>query len=1742
MEKKIIISGEAVKQINFSMQQNYVPIFRNITIKNNGRDALSGVKVRVSFEPEFAKPYESFLIDAAPGETVEISPVKIIMSPKYLFGLTEKIVGCVTIEAVCGDEVIESVTDSIELLAYDQWTGSLLMPEMICAFITPNHPKVQEIVSKASLYLKKWCGSPSFTGYQSHSINAVKKQMGAIYAALQEENIAYTAPPASYETAQRVRTPDAVLEGKSGTCIDLAVLYCACLEYIGLNPLLIVINAHAFAGCWLEDTSFPECLQYDCAALTKRIAKGIDTISVVECTDFTAGTTIDFDAAEAHGAAHFSKAEEFAYAVDVKRTRISGIRPMPSRVAENGEIKVIDYGRRKDSEITSAPEEIKPVGNIVLDADGGELTKQQMWERKLLDLSLRNSLLNFRPGSSSVKIMTASIGKLEDEISGGEEFRICPAPTDAILTAADGKLFELENDKEQISAIADEELRSHRLRTYMTENELQKTMSKLRRQAKLSLEENGANTIYLALGFLEWYETDSSEKPRYAPLVLIPVNITKKVRDKAFTIKLRDDGVQINITLLEMLKQNFGIDIQGLTQIPEDEKGVDISLIFTVIRQAVMANSRWDIKELAFIGQFSFSRFIMWNDIRNRSDELSKSKVVASLISGKSEWDNESISVTPEQLDTDIMPVDMAIPVSADPSQLSAVYASNSGKSFVLHGPPGTGKSQTITNIIANALYHGKTVLFAAEKMAALEVVQKRLDKMGMSTFCLELHSNKSRKRDVLKQLEDALNVTEKKSPEEYASEAEKISVLRRELNETASEIHKIRSCGKSLYEAAVKSEKYSEYGGKFSFSDELAKKSSAETERMQLDELERLVSAGKGFGDVTNTPLKCCKLTECTPATKEKITEALNDFKTSLEALDNEIKLLSDLSGRKKITYKQLLAVKELIKIASGEGDIVLNIFRGDVWNRLRDQVVSLISDGEEQKRHKAEILKDFEISVLNYDSYGAVSKWKEAQESWFIPKHMKSRELIKELNSHAKELKTVTKDNFVTICGIISKLKEGTNIVQNIPEEIKNLFADQPGLLMGENTNWEAVRAAVDISEALRDKIKDVPFSSEEKNALAKNITNYYGTSSRKAEIREITEELFADTEKFESKVYVLENEFKIKLESLDSENWHTDAKKQAEKILTSLPMLKEWTGVMAVCKQIEEYGIGSVSRAYLDGNVSGDDLVKAFECDLNRKLVSMMISENPVLAKFRGTLFEETIRKYGTELEKFRSLTIQELAAKLSSRIPRTDDSSGEIAILKKAIKNGGRGMSIRRLFESIPNLLRKLCPVMLMSPISVAQYIDPSYPKFDYVIFDEASQLPTCEAVGALSRGENVVIAGDPKQLPPTSFFASTYIDEDNIEKEDMESLLDDCLVLSMPSEHLLWHYRSRHESLIAYSNSKYYDNKLYTFPSPDNRISKVTRIAVDGFYDRSNSRTNKAEARAVVDEIVRRLNDEELRKQSIGVVTFSMPQQNLIDDLLDEEYRKDPELEKKAAEQYEPIIIKNLENVQGDERDVIMFSIGYGPDKSGKLSMNFGPLNRDGGWRRLNVAITRARQQMLVFSVIDSDMIYLSGTRSEGVEGLKGFLKFAEQGGGLAVKAGASRVTAEGFELIVAEELKKRGYCVDCCVGSSDFKVDIAVADPDDNDRYILGISCGTKSNYESSTAENRYISQQSVLNGLGWETMNIHILDWIDNSEKVMERIENRINEIKKNLRRGNKIEQDSNNNRQTHGSVPASF
>jgi len=513
--------------------------------------------------------------------------------------------------------------------------------------------------------------------------------------------------------------------------------------------------------------------------------------------------------------------------------------------------------------------------------------------------------------------------------------------------------------------------------------------------------------------------------------------------------------------------------------------------------------------------------------------------------------------------------------------------------------------------------------------------------------------------------------------------------------------------------------------------------------------------------------------------------------------------------------------------------------------------------------------------------------------------------------------------------------------------------------------------------------------------------------------------------------------------------------------------------------------------------------------------------MIKQIPALAAFNGMMFEHVIEQYRQMTADFQQLTIEELQARLAAIIPidsNDADISSEMTLLRKRIANKGRGTSIRGIIDQMPHLLPALCPCMLMSPLSVAQYIDIDAPKFDLVIFDEASQMPTGEAVGAIARGKAIVVVGDPKQMPPTSFFTTAITDDDNADMDDLESILDDCISLSIPNRYLGWHYRSQHESLISFCNKNYYDGKLLTFPSADDMVSHVNYVHVDGIYDYGKSRSNRIEAEKVVEETMRRLSLSS--SSSIGIVAFSKQQSDLIEDLLNEALSKQPELETKAFNTVEPLFVKNLENVQGDERDVIILSIGYGPDKDGHISMNFGPLNKVGGERRLNVALSRARSEMIVFSSLRPDQIDERRTNADGVLGLKNFMQYAEQSCMMSMHIAEK----EDVEVVIQEVVKQltdKGYQLQTNVGTSSFRVNIAIVDNRNPERYLLGIICDGKRYYALKTTRDREVVQPTVLKMLGWNLMHLWTLDWFSHPDMVIKGIEEKIESIRDEVKIG---------------------
>lgn len=1695
--------------INFAMQQNHVPVVRKLTIKNISETELVNISIEVTADPEFAITW-SKRIDLLPvNELVDVGAIDIKSITKYLAELTERIVGHFTLVIKSDNDVLFKENYSINILAYDQWNGIAVLPEMLSAFVTPNHPEIAKIIIRASAILQNWTGSPSFDEYQSKNPDRVKKQMAAIYEAIAELNLVYCTVPASFEeSGQRVRMCDTIFNQRMANCLDISLLYASCLEAVGIHPIIIVIKGHAFVGGWLIDESFPDSVNDDVSLLTKRTATGIDEIVLIEGTFMNAGNTGGFDAAIQSANYKLLKEDDFLLFIDIRRARFSGIRPLPLRIQTVNGWEIIEQPAVVRN--SNIPEELVPTAKLV-DVNQIDISKKQLWERKLLDLTLRNNLLSLRITKNTIQLIFTQLHKLEDSLALGTEYQILPKPTDWDNPHRNAGVYQSINLADPVADLIDHEFTQKRLRSYLSENELNASLTHLYRSSRLSLEENGANTLYISMGMLKWYETPESERPRYAPILLMPVEIIRKSSQKGYVIRTREEETMMNITLLEMLRQDFSIDIGGLENLPKDESGVDLKMVFNIIRQSIMTKPKWDVEEQIFLGTFSFSKFIMWNDIHRNSEKLSENKIVASLISGKIEWNTQEESADGISFDEKHHPATIVLPISADSSQLAAIAESVTDKSFVLHGPPGTGKSQTITNIISNALYNGKKVLFVAEKMAALTVVRDRLEKIGLGPFCLELHSNKSKKSSVLEQLKRTTGITRVSSPENFRTEAQRLHLLRNELNAYVLALHKKYTFGFSVFDCFSTDAQLKAIPDEVKFTSHALETLSKTDITGWNDIVEELQAAGSLLPHPHNHPLQAVNTRIYSQQLKADAKEILYKY---LQALKKYRANCNSLCTKQHIdtpitTEQQLDALNTIARLLLILPDTPSALFSTDKVEQILNQVMGVCEHGIKRDQLRDELLKGFQKSILSFNAEQTLAEWNAASAKWFLPKYFKQSTIKKLLNKLSLNSKLDNLD-IVPLLEKIIAYDEQQKLIEKNAGFLMSLLGfmwqggdcDWQKLVMISNTiihiNREIIIVTGSTTKAKlwRDTI------AHELSEGGKNFLSIQGKSLQD----------FTDSYLLVKSLHTQLNEaLQIDFTTVKpvSENYLDNLEIYLTNISNNIDQLKDWVSWLNAKEIAIKEGLSPVLLAYESGKIDSVQVMNAYKKGLYRSCAEYIIQSEPALSLFNGKLFEDKIRRFREMSHYFEKLTKEELYAKLAAKIPdftKEASQSSEIGLLQKTIRNNGRAMPIRKLFDSIPNLLPRIAPCMLMSPISVAQYFDATGPKFDLVVFDEASQMPTCEAVGAIARANNMIIVGDPKQMPPTSFFSSSNIDEDNIEKEDLESILDDCLALSMPSKHLLWHYRSKHESLIAFSNSKYYENKLLTFPSPDDITTKVNYIPVAGYYDRGKTRQNAFEAKAVIDEIKRRLSDPTLSKRSIGVVTFSSVQQTLIQNMFDELLRTHPKLESVAIDNSEPIFIKNLENVQGDERDVILFSVGYGPDKEGKVSLNFGPLNREGGWRRLNVAVSRARYEMKVYSTLRADQIDITRSASEGVAGVKAFLEYAEKGrSSLGIKKAGAEFIESGFEKLMAEQIRKHGYEVHTNIGCSGYRIDIGIVNKEKSSEYILGILCDGNNYSAAKTAKDREITQHEVLKLLGWTLHKIWSTDWWENVERVME-------------------------------------
>ncbi len=1592
--------------------QNNLPVLRALTLTNAGETPLDDVEVLVTCAPAFALGERLHFERLAPGEARRVAPLDLKPDHRYLAALDESERGAVSVDVTVGGVAAAQAVHPIEVLAYDQWAGTRALPELLAAFCMPNSPVVDRLLARASALLRANAPGLAMSGYQSKNREHVWKQMSAIYSTIVAEDLQYSNPPASFGSdGQKIRTPERIQGTRVATCLDLVMLFASCLEQAGLNPVLLIKEGHAWVGAWLVETTFPSPLVDDVQSVRKRVKSG--ELMVFETTSVTGGAGTLLRAACRQGEDQLADDSTFTCAIDVRRAREAQIRPLPSGSASiEPAVPVLESGAPAIEAMPSLPPldpSALPQRELAANTPEGRLAK---WKSRLLDLTLRNRLLNFKPSKTTLRVVCPDLGAFEDSLADGREFRIRALPP--LMTGADNRdaaTYHARNGATPLDALALDALGHGEIVVDSTLEALDARLLEVFRAASTGLEEGGANTLFLAFGFLEWQESADAEATHLAPILLIPVTLSRQSVRSGFRLTRHDDEALVNPTLRQKLAQDFHLKLPAFEVLPGDDKGIDVGAVLQSFRLNVGELKGWEVKETVELGIFSFTKYLMWKDLQDRHRQLQENSVVAHLINnpGKA-FASEALGFEPRTLDETHRPHDLFAPMLSDSSQLRAICVASGGKNLVIEGPPGTGKSQTITNLITHLVATGRTVLFVSEKMAALDVVHRRLSSLGLGAFCLELHSAKARKADVLKQLGTALDAASTRTVRDWELEAERLWALRQDLNGVAGALHRVHANELTIYDAIGTTVAHPGWRPAQMHFASLDAHTRTELDALRASCRQMAALAGQ-LTSLSGHPLQQIARRDWTPAWEQTLLQGAAGLEAKANALQEAAGRFFGLLGLDHggLSMLELGVLDELAGILLAAPGVPAGVARAAHDASARTRLSVLRRHGLARAAAWEALKSAWREDVATLDAQALRAEWSAAAHSWWPKSWFAKRAVLQRLGGYRNDGQRAPEAGMSGLLDTLATLNtEDRAIGAMAPESAVLLEHD----FARHKTDWARVEAAEEWAARFARATLRLGGGDPELTALLRDKLGALVDSQR----------ALLGSELAHGRLLLAYREaWRLCVDGIDAvQTLAGSAHLQGEDVSAPaaldrlLAMLRGWRQAArqlqpwSLWQRARHEAIGSGLQGIVDaleaGNTPLASVADYFEFSYRNWWVREAIGAEPVLCAFSSADHERKIAEFRQADARFQTLTEQYVVAKLAGQIPASGGTApgadSEMGKLRRELQKQRKHMPVRQLVQNLPTLMPRLKPCLLMSPLSVAQYLDAGHAQFDVVIFDEASQIPVWDAVGAIARGRQLVCVGDPKQLPPTSFFNKLDDGEDDFDAElqDLESILDECLGIGMPQLTLHWHYRSRHESLITFSNVTYYDNALVTFPSPHTEDTGVRFQRVHGVYDRGGSRTNRAEAEAIVKAIEAHYLDPARRRQSVGVVTFNQAQQTLIERMLDERRRAAPPLDAALAQaSQEPLFIKNLENVQGDERDIIYFSITYGPDAAGKVSLNFGPLNLEGGHRRLNVAVSRARQQVVVYSTLMPEQIDLSRVRASGVRDLKHYLEFAIRG-------------------------------------------------------------------------------------------------------------------------------------------------
>ncbi len=1666
--------------------------------------------------------------------------------------------------------------------------------------------------------------------------------------------------------------------------------------------------------------------------------------------------------------------------------------------------------------------------NDVLD---GNLSIQEVLRRlqhRLLDLTARNRLLNFKiTAGKTLPLVPGHLDAAFRRLTGQTPFSIqivpVPDPRREEWVVKHERMVKPEAKEhavhlglniqlEEVQQVGDG---ASIVRVQHYNEDLAKHFRKIDREARLALEETGANMLFLVLGCLDYTDTTGSDKALSAPLICVPVELyaVQRPQEIIFNFRYTGEEIQENLSLREKLKRDHAFT---LPEFPDEDDGIEN--YFQEIERLVQNRPGWKVRRNMTLALLSFANMLLIRDLEpenwsnaNGDSTLLNHHVIKQIFRG---GDDGAALGYADEYDLDRHPgADLPLIYDADSSQHSAIVDVMEGKSLVIEGPPGTGKSQTITNIIAACLNAGKTVLFVAEKLTALQVVQRRLQAAGLDSFLLELHSNKTNKRHVLESLDSRIDMRTSEPPG-LDSLIASLSDRKKKLDEYAkllntrtgnqlgltvhevlwrAEQHRVRlgehtekligkivssaphanasvleanlNCITSLSQTFREIGRYDQsspfwgfYPDSLAPGDDLAVESFLRgalgfaiqvrnNSQKMIDvygvhvygqagegRADRFAVTLEGLGSLLSDDMAVDVLPavfgksrlnqesaldvlkkhngilhsifELEAATTGKIDfdkaqqaqssdvalrfvrqngvadlqigilggviqqldallkaavparQALNSILDSTglphdrTESDDKLKAIMEVCATAPLDHLDMRSVelskphavevlnKSIVDRAClqatedrlshrlymdqvpTDNDLrtwILVLREGDAWYRIfqkpwRTAVKahrSLQRDKSKmpssQRLAELEELSDLRkgwaawmnsplltriagVASMPVDfplsESAKVAKWlKDAiellgrahvGESIFDPisaaRTVINGHLSKhsDMDAHLNALREL--DAWITnSCPQLPGWSDSPNwnlrlvVVDNLLAQLRQVANDFAGAVHPDVTleqGYHLIRQAHELfanSKAISDSVelRDIlghraSRFREELQAIMAAVRfgqavwdsslaiqakqQLWTTSARSTldDMRKTIASLEENQDQWKNAVLQLREHGELELEFWMplSDETITGVEKSCLRLQTALDQMDElipWSLYVHHRAECVSAGLDAFVSVLEDNALPPDSLVDAFSYRFYASIAESLFRRTPTLQNFSGVVHTNTRQEFSQLDRNLVSLRGRQISHQ-SRRLARTEQGYNgtrvadktEMNLIQHLLPQSRPRIALRDLLHRAGKSIRQLKPCFMMGPQAVAQYLMASPEMFDVVIMDEASQMRPEQAIGAIVRGKQLVVVGDPKQLPPTSFFSRGQSDGDTQETsvaEDAESILDLASSHFRPIRSLRWHYRSRHESLIAFSNRQFYDGKLIVFPSP---FPRSRGLGVRMHYVKNavyESQTNLKEAAAVVDAVVDHiLHTPDL---SLGIVALNIRQRDLIAELMEERLKSMSGADgyrNKWNDEGQDIFVKNLENVQGDERDTIIISTTYGPPPgSTHVHQNFGPISQEGGWRRLNVLFTRARASVLLVTSMKHTNIVVGAGTPQGTRAMRDYLLYAETGrlNHDPGEANGGQPESE-FEVAVIKALRGLAYECEPQVGVANFRIDIGVRHPKYPHLFLAAIECDGATYHSGITVRDRDRIRQEILESMGWKgkIWRIWSTEWFRNPRRELSRLTSFLEEL----------------------------